>query len=266
MAKASRIVITGGTRGLGRALAEGFLGAGARVFITGRSGASVSKAIEELRPAAGAAENAIGGGAGDVGDPADLERLAREAKAFLGGVDHWINNAGVNQAPGRILDLAPDEMERVVRTDLLGPMYGARAARSLVAESGGFIWFMEGHGSDGRVIDGLSLYGASKRGVNYLWRAAAKECEGSGVRIGALSPGIMVTDFILSGRESEAPAKRASDEKVYNILADRPDTVAAFFVPRILAASRNGEKITWLTPRKAAWRFMTAGITKRKVV
>jgi NAD(P)-dependent dehydrogenase (short-subunit alcohol dehydrogenase family) len=255
----NRVVITGGTRGLGKAMAEAFIGAGARVFITGRNGASVSSALAEIGRATGAAGDAIGGGAGDMGHPRDVERLAAEAKAFLGGVDHWINNAGVNQAPGRILDLAPEEMERVVRTDLLGPMYGARAASRIVAESGGFIWFMEGHGSNGKIIDG-------KRGVNYLWQALAAECGGGGIRIGALSPGIMVTDFILEGREGEDRAKREKNEKVYNILGDRPETVAAFFVPRILAATRNGEKITWLTPRKAAWRFMTAGIARRKII
>lgn len=264
MDEAKRIVITGGTRGLGMALASAFLAAGSRVFITGRTEASLERALAEL--GRGTSQGAIGGGTGDVGDSGDMARLAGEAKAFLGGVDHWINNAGVNQGPGKLLDLDSRDIERVLRTDLLGPMYGARAARGLIEESGGFIWFMEGHGSDGKIIDGLSLYGTSKRGVSYLWQALAKECEGSRIKIGALSPGIMITDFILKGLEAEDEEKRRRNTKVYNILADKPQTVAAFFVPRILAADRNGQRLVWLTQGKAALRFLTAGITRRKVL
>jgi NAD(P)-dependent dehydrogenase (short-subunit alcohol dehydrogenase family) len=259
-----RIVITGGTRGLGRALAAAFLAEGAHVFITGRTEKSVSAALAEL--ARGAPADAIGGGIGDVGNAADLGRLAAEAGAFLGGVDHWINNAGVNQVSGKILDLEPAEMERVLRTNLLGPLYGAKAARALVEESGGFVWFMEGHGSNGQIMDGLSLYGTSKRGVNYLWQALAVECERTRIKIGALSPGIMVTDFILKNREAEGEERWKRNAKVFNILADRPETVASFFVPRILAAKKNGTKLVWLTPKKAAFRFLTAGITHRKVL
>ncbi len=264
MQRQKRIVILGGTRGLGRAMAAEFLMHGAGVFITGRSDESVKAAVSDL--SAHGNGHKIGGGAGDVAKSADMDRLAAEATAFLGGIDHWINNAGVNQERGRLIDLEASEMERVISIDLLGPMYGARAAKPALAASGGFLWFMEGHGSDGRLIDGLSLYGTSKRGVAYLWRAIAKEAAGESFKVGALSPGIMVTDFILQnrGKEGEEGWKRSA--KLFNILADRPESVAAWLVPRILDARRNGTRIVWLGTGKVLFRFLTAGILRRKVI
>jgi NAD(P)-dependent dehydrogenase (short-subunit alcohol dehydrogenase family) len=264
MAAASRIVILGGTRGLGKALAREFLDRGSRVFITGTARESLDAALGEL--SRGREAGSLGGGVADLLSPADLPRVAAEARAFLGGIDHWINNAGINQEPGRLLDLAPEEYERILRVDLLGPLIAARAARPYLEESSGWAWFMEGHGSDGRIMDGLSLYGTSKRGLAYLWRAMAKEEGASRIRIGALSPGIMATDFILQGREKEDAEAWKRKAKILNILADKPETVAAFLAPRILGARKNGRKITWLTNRKVMARFMMAPVARRHIV
>jgi NAD(P)-dependent dehydrogenase (short-subunit alcohol dehydrogenase family) len=244
-------------------MAAEFLMHGASVFITGRSEEAVKAAIADLSAHGNGYE--IGGGSGDVASAQDQARLAAEALAFLGGIDHWINNAGVAQARGKMVDLEPEEMERVVSIDFLGPLYGARAARQALEASGGFLWFMEGHGSDGRVIDGLSLYGASKRGVSYLWKAMAKEAEGSPMKVGALSPGIMATDFILQGRENEDREAWERMAKTFNILGDKPETVAAWLVPRILDARKTGVRFAWLGTGKILFRFLTAGIRRRKL-
>jgi NAD(P)-dependent dehydrogenase (short-subunit alcohol dehydrogenase family) len=196
-----------------------------------------------------------------------VDALWDEARRSLGGVDHWINNAGIGQPMSPIWDLAPSEMESIVRTDLLGVLYGARAAmRGMAVQGAGAIWFMEGHGSDGRIMKGLSVYGAAKRGLRYVARALAVEAKGSGVLVGALSPGIMITDFTMSRLDRSDLAAWERTKKVFNILADTPETVAAFLVPRILAARRNGELIAWLTGPKILWRFLTAGIARRKVI
>ena len=113
---------------------------------------------------------------------------------------------------------------------------------------------------------GLNLYGTSKRAVTHFTRAFAGELEerGSKVKAGRLSPGIMITDFTvkaLGGKEDiDLPEKT---KKVYNILGDYPDVVAAFLVKGMLANRKNNAKIEWLTTGKAAWRFMTAGFNKR---
>jgi NAD(P)-dependent dehydrogenase (short-subunit alcohol dehydrogenase family) len=164
-------------------------------------------------------------------------------------------------------------MEAVVRTDLLGVLYGARVAMrgmsSQPREPGrapGAIWFMEGHGSDGSVRRGMSVYGAAKRALRYVARALAVEAKGTGVLVGALSPGIMVTDFTLRQIDRRNPAAGERTKRVFNILADRPETVAAYLAPRILAARRTGALIRWLTGPKIMFRFLFAGVLRRKVV
>ena len=164
-------------------------------------------------------------------------------------------------------------MEAVVRTDLLGVLFGARVAmRGMTAQSRehgrapGAIWFMEGHGSDGSIRSGLSVYGAAKRALRYVARALAVEARDTGVLVGALSPGIMVTDFTLKPLDRRDPAAWERTRRVFNILADRPETVAAYLAPRILAARRSGTLIAWLTGPKIVFRFLFAGILRRRVM
>ena len=280
MAETRRVLITGGTKGLGFALARGFLEAGCRVFITGRNIDTARKAAANLAnelaaeagvvTPAGAAtpEGAVFAGAGDSGVWEDNVRLASEAVAAMGGIDIWVNNAGVNQGGGMVWELPPEVMEKVLRTDLLGPMLGAKAAFDSMRESGGWVWFVEGHGSDGRIMAGLSAYGTAKRGLGYLWRALAIEARsaGSRIKVGAVSPGIMITDFTMGSLARMDGERRKRTTAVFNILGDRPETVAAFLVPRMLAARVNGVRIAWLGGAKIAWRFMTAPIAKRRVI
>lgn len=96
--------------------------------------------------------------------------------------------------------------------------------------------------------------------------ALAKESEErkTGVIVGRLSPGIMITDFItgaLGGKEKiELPEKT---KKFYNAVGDKPDVVADFLVAEILKNKKNNAHIEWLTVGKILWRFMTAGFNKR---
>ncbi len=184
-----------------------------------------------------------------------------------GGVDHWINNAGIGQATLPIWELPPADMEAIMRTDLLGVLHGARAAmRGMMAQGSGAVWFMEGHGSDGRIMKGLSVYGAAKRALRYVAHALAREASDTPVLIGTLSPGIMITDFTMKQIDRSDRDAWERTRKVFNILADTPETVAAFLAPRILSAKKSGMHIAWLTGSKIMFRFMTAGIARRRVM
>ncbi len=271
MSAAARIVITGSTRGLGYQLAREFLRRSCAVVASGRGRTAVDAALASLRAEFPGRE--VHGIPCDVADAAQVQALWDGAAAAMGGVDHWINNAGIGQPGVPIWDITPSEAEAIVRTDLLGVLYGARAAmRGMAAQrqrTGGVrgaIWFMEGHGSDGRIRSGLSVYGAAKRALRYVARALAVEAKGTGVLVGALSPGIMVSDFTLQRLDRQDPAAWARAKRVFDILADRPETVAAFLAPRILAARRTGSLIAWLTGRKITFRFLFAGILRRKVM
>ena len=96
----------------------------------------------------------------------------------------------------------------------------------------------------------------------------ARELEGTNVIAGRLSPGMMLTDFITKtpdGVQSEVVSD-PKFKKIFNILADKPETVAKFFVPRILNNTKNDALIAWLTNKKAAWRFLTASFRKGKLI
>jgi NAD(P)-dependent dehydrogenase (short-subunit alcohol dehydrogenase family) len=266
-----RIVITGSTRGLGFQLAREFLRRGCEVVVSGRTGTTVDAALSLLR--AEFPQAAVHGIPCDVAEPRQVQALWDAAVKALGGVDHWINNAGIGQPTVPVWDLEPGLMEAVVRTDLLGVLYGARVAmRGMTAQPRapgtppGAIWFMEGHGSNGSIRSGMSVYGAAKRALRYVARALAVESKGTGVLVGALSPGIMVTDFTMKRLDRGDPLAWGRTKRVFNILADRPETVAAYFAPRILAARRSGTLIAWLTGPKILFRFLFAGIMRRKVM
>ena len=147
-------------------------------------------------------------------------------------------------------------------------MLGSSIAVKLMEKqpSGGWVYNLEGLGSNDVIIPGLSMYGTSKRAVTYFTKALAKELEErkNNVKAGLLSPGVMITDLTvkaLGGEERiELPDKT---KKFYNIMGDYPDKVAGYLVKEILANTRNGAHIQWLTGPKIAWRFMTAGIRKQ---
>jgi NAD(P)-dependent dehydrogenase (short-subunit alcohol dehydrogenase family) len=262
---AQRIVITGSTRGLGLAMARELLRRGCSVVVSGRTREASEAAAEKLRAEHPGA--VVHGFPCDTGSYTEVEALWAAAVKALGGVDHWINNAGIGQASLPIWEVEPSDMEAIVRTDLLGVLHGTRAAmRGMQGQGSGAIWFMEGHGSDGRIMKGLSVYGAAKRALRYVAHALAVEAAGTGVRIGTLSPGIMVTDFTMRPELRNDPEAWERTKKIFNILADKPETVAGFLVPRLLAARRTGAHIAWLTGSKIFYRFMTAGIARRRVI
>ncbi|HTX71943.1 MAG TPA: SDR family oxidoreductase [Rectinemataceae bacterium] len=260
----SKVVITGSTRGLGLAMAREFASRGCPVMVSGRSPEATETARARLQ--AEYPESRIAGRHCDIRRESELQGLWDAAVEAFGAVDHWINNAGIPQSTRTIWELGLDELRDLIDTDLLGAIQGARVAmRGMQRQGSGAIWFMEGHGSNGRIMRGLSVYGASKRGVRYVARALAVEAEVTPVRIGALSPGIMITDFTMDHVDRASPAWERT-KRIFNILADRPERVAAFLVPRILGNTRNGSLIAWLTPAKILFRFMTSALVRRSVV
>ena len=133
----------------------------------------------------------------------------------------------------------------------------------MIEKHKGAIYNIEGYGSNDAHMLGLNLYGTSKRAVTYLTEALAQECEGTGVIVGKLAPGIMITDFTTHSLVNDNIKLSDKTKNVYNILGDTPETVAHFFVTRILTNNKNGSKINWLTNGKAFIRFLTAPFNKR---
>ena len=259
------VVITGSARGLGLEMAKVFKRNNINVVLSDLNEENLKKAkkiVEEI----GSLSN-IEYCICDVTKTRDIERLIEFAITKYDGIDIWINNAGVNQPDKAIWELTEDEIDIVLDVDLKGTVKASKLIMETMIKTGkGAIYNIEGYGSNDAKMLGLSIYGTSKRAITYFTEALAKESEerNTGVIIGKLSPGIMITDFItnaLGNKEKiNLPEKT---KKVYNILGDYPDVVAKFLVEGILNNTKNNAKIEWLTNGKAAWRFMTSSFNKR---
>jgi len=257
------VVITGSSRGIGKGLAREFLRRGHKVAVNGRSEASVGRAVATLRAEVDPGDRLIGVAA-EVDDYSQMQHLWDQSAASFGGVDIWINNAGISNSRRMIGDLDPEEIINVNRSNLLGTMFAAKVALTgMTAQGHGHIYNFEGLGSNGRVMPGLSLYGATKYAITYFTKCMIKETKGSGVKVGYLSPGIVLTHLSLEGTQQLPPERVEQTKRVFNILADRVETVTPWLVEKVLADHAHGSRIAWLTPRKAAWRFMRSRFVKR---
>ena len=254
------IVITGSTRGIGRGLAEQFLLRGHKVTINGTSNISVQKTLKELSEKYSGKVQGVKGNTTNYGD---VEELYKKAVEGFGPVDIWINNAGIDQEWALFMDCDINEAYKVIDINIKGVMNGTQVAMKNMNKQGyGFIYNMEGYGSDGATMSKMSIYGTSKRAVSYFTQSVAKEAKGTNVKIGRLSPGMVMTDLLKNGMPNDA-AEQAQFKKICNILADRVEDVTTFLVEGILANDKNGAIIKWLTKSKATLRFLTSKFNKR---
>lgn len=255
------IVITGGTRGIGRGLAGEFVRRGHNVVISGRQEAAVRKAVGELA-ALGPGEAA--GAAAEACDLAALEGLWDLACQRFGPVDIWINNAGMTNRKLPLADVPPGEIAAVINTNLTGLAYGCQVAlRGMLRQGSGRIFNMEGFGSDGLTQEGMTVYGATKRAVRYLTASLVKEYKDSPVMICNLSPGIVVTEFLTRDLYAHDPSALDQRRRVLNLLADRVETVAPALVDGMLRVRRSGASVRWMTPLQALGRLAMSPFRKR---
>lgn len=259
------VVITGSARGLGFEMAKNFREANLNVVVSDINETNLEKAVETLKAMKG--QGQVLGVKCNVSVKEDVENLAKTAKETFGSLDIWVNNAGVNQSEHYIWDLEEKEIDFLMNVDLKGAINGSVAAMKIMKEQGsGAIYNVEGFGSNDAYQPYLVMYGTTKRAVTYFTSALANEVKVAGLNIvvGKLSPGIMITDFLTSSNGKDG-SNQLSDrvKKVYNILGDYPDVIGKHMVDGMLKNTKNDVRIEWLTNRKAAWRFMTAGFNKR---
>ena len=259
------VVITGSARGLGFCMAKLFRENDYNVVISDLFETNLIAVKEELEKVDG--KGKVLYKVCNVTKSGDISDLINYCDSELGNIDIFINNAGVNQPDKAIWELSEKEIDLVFDVDLKGAIIGSKLAMEYMMKKGiGAIYNIEGYGSNDAMMLGLSIYGSSKRSITYFTQALAKESEerNTGVIVGRLSPGIMITDFITNalgnGEKIELPEKT---KKVYNILGDYPEVVAEFLVKQMISNKKNNAHIEWLTTGKAAWRFMTAAFNKR---
>mgnify|MGYP000846231193 FL=1 len=256
------IVITGSTKGIGYGLAGEFLKRGCRVVINSRKQVDVQKVEAEF--ASKYPKENIAGFACDVSKYEDNQKLFDFAKSKFGRVDIWINNAGLSMIRKMFWEQPVERMKEVVDTNLLGVMYASQIViNEMLKQGGGQLYNMEGLGSDGRIADGLAVYGSTKRALNYFTKSLQLETKNTPVQVCLLSPGIVVTDLLIQDYEG-MPEKFERAKKFFNILGDKVETVTPYLAEKILE-NKDGKKVSWLTTPKVFMRFMTAGFNKRNL-
>lgn len=194
---------------------------------------------------------------------ADLEKLWAAAVERFGRVDHWVNNAGIAMTPRLLWEIPEQEIRNVVDVNLIGPINGSALALSRMLEQGsGFVWNMVGFGSNGRISRGMTVYGATKRALSYLHDTLVLETRGTPVRVGLLSPGLVITELV-AHNDLRAEVRGKRQRIFYAVLSDPLNVVAPWLVHRILAARRTGARAERLTRRSSVGRLAWAALRGR---
>jgi NAD(P)-dependent dehydrogenase (short-subunit alcohol dehydrogenase family) len=257
------IVITGSTRGIGHGLANSFLSRGCHVTISGRSEETVDKAVADLKSKYEA--GLVFGQACDVTVPEQVQSLWDRSVEQFGKVDIWVNNAGTSGERGLVWELPANEVHIPITTNILGTVYGAQAAmQGMLAQGFGAIYNLEGMGSDGRKHAGLTLYGTSKYAIHYLSEGLALEAKDTPVIIGALRPGMVITDMI-TDRYKDRPDEWERAKKIFNIIADKVENVTPWLAEKILANQKNGAILAYSSTWKLLWKFVSQPFYKRNL-
>jgi 3-oxoacyl-[acyl-carrier protein] reductase len=184
------VVVTGGTRGIGKGIARVFASSGARVLITGRDAGAAQAAVAELS-ATGADVCYV---LGDVSQRADCQRMAGTAADRLGGIDVLCANAGVFP-DRRLADMTDEDIDGVLGTNLRGCILSVQACLPALAASGhGRVILTSSITGPVTGFPGWAHYGASKAGQLGFMRTAAIELAASGITVNAVLPGNVVTE------------------------------------------------------------------------
>lgn len=213
-----RVIITGSTRGLGRAFARALGAEGAHVVINGRDGASVAAVISEVRDAGGSAV----GVTGSVADDAVAEELVSTCVDHYGGVDVVVNNAGIVR-DRTMLNMTTDDFDQVIAVNLRGTWSVCRHAARVMKDVGGlFLHVISGSAFLGSV--GQSNYAASKAGMLGLMYAWSTELQRYNIRTNALWP-VAQTDMT-AGVLSRLMAPDGLDRSAEDLGFGRPEEIA----------------------------------------
>jgi NAD(P)-dependent dehydrogenase (short-subunit alcohol dehydrogenase family) len=183
-------LVTGGTKGIGYAIAESLLRAGAKVFICARDGQEIGEALASF-----AAAGEAGGTVCDVRRESDVNDVLKECERVFGGLDILVNNAGIGINGKTVEEMSPDEFRRTLETNLFGVFYACHFAVPMLKRRGGGyiinISSLAGQNPHPR----MAAYNASKFGLNGFSEALMQEVRQDNIKVSYICPGSVNTAF-----------------------------------------------------------------------
>lgn len=204
-------LVTGGSKGIGRAIAAALLDSGTHVLITGRDGAALASAAADLAPHGHASGSRVEWFAGDVRRDADAQAMVAAAVERFGGVDIIVNNAATGILV-EVADMTGDQWRETIETNLSGVFYCTHAAiPHLRARGGGWIINISSLASRNPFARGAA-YSATKAGLNAFSEALMQELRYDGIRVSTICPGSVQTSFAGSDAGAAAGWKLAPED------------------------------------------------------
>jgi NAD(P)-dependent dehydrogenase (short-subunit alcohol dehydrogenase family) len=215
-------LVTGATRGIGRAIATALAQAGARVAVTSRKEAAVRAVVAEMQEAGLAAV----GIPANVGRPGEPQALVERALSECGGIDILVNNAAANPVYGPVTGTSGEAFDKIIAVNLRAPFeLGKLVLPSMIERGGGVVINIASIGGLSPE-EGLGMYSVSKAALISLTKVMAREWGQYNVRANAICPGYIRTDF--------SAVVWKDQSRVAEVLRDQP--IARLGEPRDVAA------------------------------
>jgi NAD(P)-dependent dehydrogenase (short-subunit alcohol dehydrogenase family) len=205
-------IVTGGSKGIGLAIARAFVEGGGQVAISARTEAEVMHAARSL------SSDRVLGVRADVRDPADCERLVAETVRNFGGLDVLVNNAGVGIFTD-IASMTPEQFAEVIETNLTGVFNACQIAIPHLRRRGGGYIINISSLAGKNPFKGAGAYCASKAGLNAFSEVLMQEVRYDNIRVSYVMPGSVATGFS-SGDETKGADWKTSSDDVAGVVVD----------------------------------------------